>query len=96
MQDKSHLLVFQLLLHQLQLQNLCLCDYALSIIFDNLIYLLKTLKTKEQNTSSLKKNCRGNNELTQNNIFTNCMGQKTLAKQKTPTKRQKPKQKKKL
>ena len=79
MQDKSHLLVFQLLFHQLQLQNLCLCDYALSVIFDNLIYLLKSLKTKEQNTSSLKKICRGNNELTQNNIFTNCMGQKTLA-----------------
>ena len=56
MQDKSQLLVFQLLFHQLQLQNcLCLCDYALSVIFDNLIYLLKTLKTKEQNTSSLKK-----------------------------------------
>ena len=79
MQDKSHLLVFQLLFHQLQLQNLCLCDYALSVIFDNLIYLLKSLKTKEQNTSNLKKICTGNNELTQNNIFTNCMGQKTLA-----------------
>ena len=72
MQDKSHLLVFQLLFHQLQLQNLCLCDYALGVIFDNLIYLLKTQKTKEQNT-------RGNNELIQNNIFTNFMGQKTLA-----------------
>ena len=53
-QDKSHLLLFQLLFHQLQLQNVCLCDYAVGVIFDNLIYLLKTQKTKEQDTSSLK------------------------------------------
>ena len=46
MQDKSDLLIFQLLFHYLKLKNLYLCVYTLGVIFDNLIYLvLKTQKT---------------------------------------------------
>ena len=36
MQDKSDLLIFQLLFHYLKLKNLYPCVYTLGVIFDNL------------------------------------------------------------